>query len=159
MPTLIYTLINSNALLPSCRGGCALGFVLMFVLLKYGCYIFLMYKLFNFQTAGYSLRNFTGHSTSVMSLDFHPTKQDIICSNDSNGEIRIWSVNKGSCPKVMEVKSYGHLYFCGPSSMVLSVLLFLSNCFTSPGWHCSGQISASYREVSCCCVRGCCKDI
>ncbi|KAK9706091.1 hypothetical protein RND81_07G103600 [Saponaria officinalis] len=52
--------------------------------------------------AGYSLRNFTGHSTTVMSLDFHPTEEDLICSNDSNGEIRIWSITKGNCPKVLE---------------------------------------------------------
>ncbi|CAO2822773.1 unnamed protein product [Amaranthus hypochondriacus] len=53
-------------------------------------------------TAGYSLRNFTGHSSSVISLDFHPTDNDVICSNDSNGEIRVWNISHGSCPKVFE---------------------------------------------------------
>ncbi|GAB2300383.1 hypothetical protein Dimus_034424 [Dionaea muscipula] len=50
----------------------------------------------------FSLRTFTGHSTSVMSLDFHPNKEDLICSCDGNGEIRYWSINNGSCPKVFE---------------------------------------------------------
>ncbi|XP_022132160.1 transcriptional corepressor LEUNIG isoform X2 [Momordica charantia] len=45
----------------------------------------------------YSLRTFTGHSASVMSLDFHPKKDDLICSCDGDGEIRYWSINNGSC--------------------------------------------------------------
>ncbi|KAL6842814.1 hypothetical protein ACP4OV_027658 [Aristida adscensionis] len=45
----------------------------------------------------YSLRTFTGHSASVMSLDFHPNKEDIICSCDSDGEVRSWSIKNGSC--------------------------------------------------------------
>jgi len=49
---------------------------------------------------GYSLRTFTGHSTSVMSLDFHPNKDDLICSCDGDGEIRYWSINNGSCARV-----------------------------------------------------------
>ncbi|KAJ8442358.1 hypothetical protein Cgig2_018614 [Carnegiea gigantea] len=59
-------------------------------------------RVWDADNPGYSLRNFTGHSTTVMSLDFHPTKEDLICSNDSNGEIRIWSITNGSCPKVLE---------------------------------------------------------
>uniref|UniRef100_A0A803MQ68 Transcriptional corepressor LEUNIG n=1 Tax=Chenopodium quinoa TaxID=63459 RepID=A0A803MQ68_CHEQI len=59
-------------------------------------------RVWDIDNTGYSLRNFTGHSTSVMSLDFHPTKEDLMISNDSNGEIRVWSINNGSCPKVIE---------------------------------------------------------
>lgn len=51
---------------------------------------------------GYSLRNFTGHSASVMSLDFHPNKDDLICSCDSDGEIRYWSITNGSCQRVFK---------------------------------------------------------
>jgi WD40 repeat protein len=54
---------------------------------------------------GYSLRTFTGHSTSVMSLDFHPNKDDLICSCDGDGEIRYWSINNGSCVRVSKVES------------------------------------------------------
>lgn len=41
----------------------------------------------------YSLRTFTGHQASIMSLDFHPNKQDVICSCDSAGQVRSWSTN------------------------------------------------------------------
>ncbi|KAB1209193.1 Transcriptional corepressor LEUNIG [Morella rubra] len=51
---------------------------------------------------GYSLRTFTGHSTTVMSLDFHPTKEDLICSCDNNNEIRYWSIKNGSCVSVFK---------------------------------------------------------
>lgn len=52
---------------------------------------------------GYSLRTFTGHSASVMSLDFHPNKEDLICSCDGDGEVRYWSINNGSCIRVFKV--------------------------------------------------------
>ncbi|XP_009367962.2 transcriptional corepressor LEUNIG_HOMOLOG-like isoform X4 [Pyrus x bretschneideri] len=45
----------------------------------------------------YPLRTFMGHSASVMSLDFHPNKDDLICSCDVDGQIRYWSIHKGSC--------------------------------------------------------------
>ncbi|KVH87806.1 LisH dimerization motif-containing protein [Cynara cardunculus var. scolymus] len=51
---------------------------------------------------GFSLRTFIGHSASVMSLDFHPNKDDIICSCDGDGEIRYWSINNGSCARVFK---------------------------------------------------------
>lgn len=57
-------------------------------------------RVFEADTPGYSLRTFTGHSAGVMSLDFHPNKDDIICSCDGDGEIRYWSINHGSCAKV-----------------------------------------------------------
>lgn len=52
---------------------------------------------------GYSLRTFTGHSTTVMSVDFHPSKEDLICSCDNNSEIRYWSIKNGSCVGVFKV--------------------------------------------------------
>lgn len=53
---------------------------------------------------GYSLRTFMGHSSTVMSLDFHPNKDDLICSCDGDGEIRYWSINNGSCSRVFRVQ-------------------------------------------------------
>ncbi|GMH10824.1 hypothetical protein Nepgr_012665 [Nepenthes gracilis] len=50
----------------------------------------------------YCLRGFVGHSASVMSLDFHPNKDDLICSCDGDGEIRYWSINNGSCTRVFK---------------------------------------------------------
>lgn len=50
----------------------------------------------------YSLRTFTGHSASVMSLDFHPNQDDLICSCDGDGEIRYWNIKNGSCARVFK---------------------------------------------------------
>jgi hypothetical protein len=60
---------------------------------------------------GYSLRTFTGHSASVMSLDFHPNKEDLICSCDGDGEVRYWSINNGSCVRVFKVSSHVLIYY------------------------------------------------
>lgn len=59
-------------------------------------------RVWDADNPGYSLRTFTGHSASVMSLDFHPNKDDLICSCDGDGEIRYWSINKGSCARVFK---------------------------------------------------------
>uniref|UniRef100_I1NPI5 LisH domain-containing protein n=1 Tax=Oryza glaberrima TaxID=4538 RepID=I1NPI5_ORYGL len=55
----------------------------------------------------YSLHTFIGHSTSVVSLDFHPNKEDIICSCDSDGEVRCWSIDNGSCVNCVRVFNGG----------------------------------------------------
>ncbi|CAN1331385.1 Transcriptional corepressor LEUNIG, partial [Linum perenne] len=57
-------------------------------------------RVWDADNPGYSLRTFTGHSTTVMSVDFHPTKEDLICSCDSNNEMRYWSIKNGSCAGV-----------------------------------------------------------
>ncbi|KAK1407998.1 hypothetical protein QVD17_39627 [Tagetes erecta] len=59
-------------------------------------------RVWDADNTGFSLRTFIGHSASVMSLDFHPNKDDIICSCDGNGEIRYWSINNGSCARVFK---------------------------------------------------------
>lgn len=60
----------------------------------------------SYMQPGYSLRTFTGHSARVMSLDFHPNKDDLFCSCDEDGEIRYWSINNGNCARVFKVESY-----------------------------------------------------
>ncbi|KAL2318317.1 hypothetical protein Fmac_032193 [Flemingia macrophylla] len=57
-------------------------------------------RVWDVDNPGYSLRTFTGHCSPVMSLDFHPNKDDLICSCDVDGEIRYWSINNGSCARV-----------------------------------------------------------
>ncbi|XP_075506104.1 transcriptional corepressor LEUNIG-like isoform X1 [Primulina tabacum] len=59
-------------------------------------------RVWDADNPSYSLRTFTGHSAGVMSLDFHPNKEDLICSCDGDGEIRYWSINNGSCPRVFK---------------------------------------------------------
>ncbi|XP_027330121.1 transcriptional corepressor LEUNIG-like isoform X2 [Abrus precatorius] len=58
-------------------------------------------KVWDVDNPSYSIRTFTGHATSVLSLDFHPDKDDLICSCD-NGEIRYWSIKNGSCTGVFK---------------------------------------------------------
>ncbi|WRX33310.1 WD40 repeat - like 10 [Theobroma cacao] len=59
-------------------------------------------RVWDADSPGYSLRTFMGHSATVMSLDFHPSKDDLICSCDGDGEIRYWSINNGSCARVFK---------------------------------------------------------
>ncbi|KAI3687746.1 hypothetical protein L1987_81448 [Smallanthus sonchifolius] len=60
-------------------------------------------RVWDADNPGFSLRTFMGHSASVMSLDFHPNKDDLICSCDGDGEIRYWSINNGSCTRVFKL--------------------------------------------------------
>ncbi|MBA0603486.1 hypothetical protein Gorai_003628, partial [Gossypium raimondii] len=59
-------------------------------------------RVWDADSPGYSLRTFMGHSGNVMSLDFHPTKDDLICSCDGDGEIRYWSINNGNCARAFK---------------------------------------------------------
>ena len=70
---------------------------------------------------GYSLHTFIGHSTAVMSLDFHPSKEDLICSCDNNSEIRYWSVKNGSCVGVFKVNIMYPLPNCVPTTKIFLV--------------------------------------
>ncbi|KAJ0741018.1 putative transcription factor WD40-like family [Helianthus annuus] len=45
-------------------------------------------RVWDADNPGFSLRTFMGHSASVMSLDFHPNKDDLLCSCDGDWEIR-----------------------------------------------------------------------
>ncbi|XP_010940733.1 transcriptional corepressor LEUNIG_HOMOLOG isoform X2 [Elaeis guineensis] len=57
-------------------------------------------RLWNAEDPSYCLHTFSGHNSQVTSLDFHPKKTDLLCSCDSNGEIRFWSVDQFSCSRV-----------------------------------------------------------
>ncbi|XP_059634784.1 transcriptional corepressor LEUNIG_HOMOLOG-like [Cornus florida] len=41
-----------------------------------------------------------GHGEQVMSLDFHPNNLDLLCSCDSNNEIRLWNVQQSVCTRI-----------------------------------------------------------
>ncbi|CAD6270681.1 unnamed protein product [Miscanthus lutarioriparius] len=77
----------------------------------------------------YSIRIFTGHSASVMSLDFHPNKDDLICSCDGDNEIRFWSIKHGNVVRIFKGGSaqlrfqprYGG-YLATASDNVVSIL-------------------------------------
>ncbi|GAU19067.1 hypothetical protein TSUD_194040 [Trifolium subterraneum] len=57
-------------------------------------------KVWDVNNPSHSLRTFTGNA-AVMSIDFHPSKDDLICSCD-NKEIRYWSIKKGSLVGVLK---------------------------------------------------------
>lgn len=59
-------------------------------------------RVWDADNPSYSLRSFTGHGGAVMSLDFHPNDEDILCSCDAENEIRYWSVNQGVCTHVFQ---------------------------------------------------------
>ncbi|GAB4841330.1 hypothetical protein Ancab_022056 [Ancistrocladus abbreviatus] len=48
----------------------------------------------------YCLNVYPGHSSHIMSLDFHPKKNDLFCFSDSNNEIRYWNISPFSCAHV-----------------------------------------------------------
>ncbi|KAI3802950.1 hypothetical protein L1987_31097 [Smallanthus sonchifolius] len=56
-------------------------------------------KIWDLENPGCSIKSFTGHTASVLSLDFHPKKEDLICSCDET-EIRYWTIKKADCFKV-----------------------------------------------------------
>lgn len=57
-------------------------------------------RLWNAADPSYCLNTFTGHSSQVTSVDFHPKKTEVLCSCDRNGEIRYWNANQYSCSRV-----------------------------------------------------------
>ncbi|KAH7847996.1 hypothetical protein Vadar_032596 [Vaccinium darrowii] len=59
-------------------------------------------RVWDADNPGYSIRTFTGHYATVFSLDFHPNKEDLICSCDGDREIRYWSINNGTCQRVFK---------------------------------------------------------
>ncbi|KAL2932864.1 Transcriptional corepressor [Bienertia sinuspersici] len=54
-------------------------------------------RLWDASNPSYCLNAYPGRSTHVMSLDFHPKKNDLFCFCDSNNEIHYWSMNPFSC--------------------------------------------------------------
>uniref|UniRef100_A0A5B7BII1 Putative transcriptional corepressor LEUNIG-like n=1 Tax=Davidia involucrata TaxID=16924 RepID=A0A5B7BII1_DAVIN len=59
-------------------------------------------KVWDVDNGHHSLCTFMGHSASVFSLDFHPLRDDLICSCDGDGEVRYWSGYNGNCMGVFK---------------------------------------------------------
>ncbi|XP_058094747.1 transcriptional corepressor LEUNIG_HOMOLOG-like isoform X2 [Magnolia sinica] len=57
-------------------------------------------RLWNAAEPSYCLNSYTGHGSPVMSLDFHPTKTEVFCSCDGNGELRFWNIGQYSSTRV-----------------------------------------------------------
>ncbi|KAM7254730.1 hypothetical protein ACFE04_019971 [Oxalis oulophora] len=54
-------------------------------------------KIWDYTKAANSQMTFTGHTQEVMSLDFHPKSGHILCSCDTNNEIRFWNLVTLTC--------------------------------------------------------------
>lgn len=121
-------------------------------------------RVWDADNPGYSLRNFAGHSAIVTSLDFHPIKEDLICSCDANGEIRYWSIQNGSCTRVFKggmtqvrFQPYHGRYLAAAAEKVVSIfdvetqacklkLQGHKNRVSSLCWDSSGEYLASVSE-------------
>ncbi|KAB1221957.1 Transcriptional corepressor LEUNIG [Morella rubra] len=57
-------------------------------------------KIWDAERPNKSLYKLLGHSEQVMSVDFHPSKSELLCSCDRNNEIRLWNVTRFSCTRV-----------------------------------------------------------
>ncbi|KAE9621127.1 putative transcription factor WD40-like family [Lupinus albus] len=83
-------------------------------------------RLWDAADPSFSLQAYTGHTAHVMSLDFHPKKNDLFCSCDANNEIRFWNISQYSCTRVSKGGSaqvrfqprIGHLLAAAAGSVV-----------------------------------------
>ncbi|PSS14082.1 Transcriptional corepressor like [Actinidia chinensis var. chinensis] len=57
-------------------------------------------RLWDAANPSYCLHAYTGHTSHVMSLDFHPKKNDLFCFCDSNNEIRYCNISPFTCTRV-----------------------------------------------------------
>lgn len=68
------------------------------------------------------MRTYSGHTSHVLSLDFHPKKTDLLCSCDANNEIRYWNLSQFNCTRVSKASIYTLLSF------ILQSLWCFSSC-------------------------------
>ncbi|CDP03866.1 unnamed protein product [Coffea canephora] len=57
-------------------------------------------RLWDAANPSYCLQAYTGHASHILSLDFHPKKNDLFCFCDSNNEIRFWNTSPFSCAQI-----------------------------------------------------------
>ncbi|KAJ6941443.1 transcriptional corepressor LEUNIG-like isoform X4 [Populus alba x Populus x berolinensis] len=60
-------------------------------------------RLWDANNPSYCLHEYTGHSSPIMSLDFHPKKTDLFCFSDYDNEIRYWNINPFTSVRVSKV--------------------------------------------------------
>ncbi|KAI3506913.1 hypothetical protein L1887_21551 [Cichorium endivia] len=57
-------------------------------------------RIWDAANPSYCVHAHTGHTSRVMSLDFHPKKTDLFCFCDSNNGIQYWNMNPFQCTRV-----------------------------------------------------------
>ncbi|KAJ4728500.1 Transcriptional corepressor LEUNIG [Melia azedarach] len=83
-------------------------------------------RLWDAANPNFCLQAHTGHSSPIMSLDFHPKKTDLFCFCDSDNEIQYWSINpflcthisKGGTAQVRFQPRIGHLLAAASDKLV-----------------------------------------
>ncbi|KAJ6390067.1 hypothetical protein OIU77_024314 [Salix suchowensis] len=83
-------------------------------------------RLWDANNPSYCLHEYTGHSSPIMSLDFHPKKTDLFCFSDNDNEIRYWNINpftsvrvsKGGNAQVRFQPRVGHLLAAASDKVV-----------------------------------------
>ncbi|KAI8011739.1 hypothetical protein LOK49_LG06G01117 [Camellia lanceoleosa] len=77
-------------------------------------------RLWDAANPSYCLNAYTGHPNHVISLDFHPKKNDLFCFCDSNNEIRYWNINPFTCARVSKQGGSAQVRFQPISGHVLA---------------------------------------
>ncbi|XP_071689399.1 transcriptional corepressor LEUNIG_HOMOLOG [Rutidosis leptorrhynchoides] len=57
-------------------------------------------RIWDAANPSYCLHAHTSHTGHVMSLDFHPKKNDLLCFCDSNNEISYWNLSPFKCTRI-----------------------------------------------------------
>ncbi|TKY66106.1 Transcriptional corepressor LEUNIG-like [Spatholobus suberectus] len=57
-------------------------------------------RLWDINNPSRCVQEYSGHSSAIMSLDFHPKKDELFCFCDGENEIRYWNINSTSCTRV-----------------------------------------------------------
>ncbi|KAI4354397.1 hypothetical protein L6164_003262 [Bauhinia variegata] len=57
-------------------------------------------RLWDAANPAYCMKEYSGRSSPVMSLDFHPQKTDLFCFCDGDNGIHYWNINSASCTRV-----------------------------------------------------------
>ncbi|KAF5949852.1 hypothetical protein HYC85_011845 [Camellia sinensis] len=77
-------------------------------------------RLWDAANPSYCLNAYTGHPNHVISLDFHPKKNDLFYFCDSNNEIRYWNINPFTCACVSKQGGSAQVRFQPISGHVLA---------------------------------------
>ncbi|KAL7084421.1 hypothetical protein ACP275_14G222400 [Erythranthe tilingii] len=68
-------------------------------------------RIWDATNPSYCLHAYTGHTSHVMSLDFHPKKNDLFCFSDGKNEINYWSMSPFSRTRISKQGGSGQVRF------------------------------------------------
>ncbi|KAK1392316.1 hypothetical protein POM88_011372 [Heracleum sosnowskyi] len=77
-------------------------------------------RLWDASNPSYCLQAYNGHTSHVISLDFHPKKNDMFCFCDSDNEIRYWNISPFSCTRVSKQRGNSQVRFQPISGRLLA---------------------------------------